>query len=149
VLSIDLVTEIRINNRRVLEPLSLMLADPRRLRAEPTDRIWLRILDVPEALAARRYSVDGRLVIEVVDDFGGFASGRYLLDGGPGGASCSTTTRSPDLTMSAGDLASIYLGEARLATLAWTGRVEGDAAAARLGQLMFSWHLDPWCTVGF
>jgi predicted acetyltransferase len=89
------------------------------------------------------------LVIEVVDDFGGLVTGRYLLDGGPEGASCSTTRRAPNLTVSAADLASIYLGEARVGTLAWSGRVAGDPASVRLAQSMFSWHIDPWCTVGF
>ena len=39
VFSIDLVTKIRVYNRRIHEPLGLMLADPRRLRRKLSDRI--------------------------------------------------------------------------------------------------------------
>lgn len=149
VFSIDLVTKINLSNRRLNEPLAVMLAEPRRMRASISDRIWLRILDVPAALAGRRYSVDGSLVMEVVDDFGGYAGGRFLLEGGPEGASCTPSDRDPDLVISVADLGAAYLGAARIGLLAWTGRVTGDDRAVRLAQSMFSWHLDPWCTVGF
>jgi predicted acetyltransferase len=149
VFSIDLVTGIRASNRRVHEPLGLMLIEPRRLRRTLSDRIWLRILDVPAALSSRRYGAVGTLVLEVVDAFGGFAAGRYLLEGGPDGAECRRTDRDADLTLSVADLGSAYLGNARLGLAAWVGRVRGDEAAVRLADAMFSWHVEPWCTVGF
>ncbi len=147
--SLDLVTTIRLGNRRVHEPLALMLADPRRLRGKLSDRIWLRIVDVPAALAARRYALDGEVVIETIDDFTGIAGGRHLLRGGPDGAECAATRREPDLTMSVADLASAYLGTVRFGELAWLGRIDGDAPAVRRAQSMFSWHVEPWCTVFF
>jgi len=29
------------------------------------------------------------------------------------------------------------------------GRIDGDERAVRLAQSMFSWHIEPWCTVFF
>ncbi len=147
--SVDLVGTVRMGNRRLNEPLRAMLADPRRLSSRLSDAIWLRPMDVPALLSSRSYSASGDLVIEVIDDFMGFSGGRYLLNGSPEGAECSPTDRTPELTMSLADLGSAYLGSARIAQLAWVGRIDGDERAVRLAQSMFQWHIDPWCTVFF
>jgi predicted acetyltransferase len=147
--SIDLVTTIKLSNRRLHEPLRAMLVAPRRLRAKLSDHIWLRVMDVPAVLSARRYPAEGALTIEVVDDFMDFSGGRFLLEGGPDGAACSPTDREPDLVMSLADLSSAILGSARFGQLAWAGRVDGDPAAIRQAQTMFQWFIEPWCTVFF
>jgi predicted acetyltransferase len=148
VFSIDLTTVVEIHNRRLDEPLSWMLAEPRRLRKRVYDQIWLKAFDVPEALAARRYAVDGSLVIEVVDDFDD-SGGRFLLEGGPDGARCVPTGRDADLTLPVADLSAALLGRARFGQLAWVGRVAGDGEAVRRAQSMFAWPVEPWCTVHF
>jgi len=146
---VDLVSTVKFYNRRVTEPLFELLADPRRVRRRMRDGIWLRFIDVPAALAARRYRVDDELVIEVQDDFCPWNEGRYLLTGGPDGAECVITSREADLRIGAADLASAYLGAGRLVAQAWAGRVHGDTSAIDRAQLMFSWAEDSWCTVGF
>jgi len=146
---VDLVSTVKFYTRRVTEPLFELLADPRRVKRRMRDGIWVRLIDVPTALAARRYRVVGELVIEVQDDFCPWNEGRYLLTGGPDGAECVTTSRDADLRIGAADLASAYLGDGRLVAQVWAGRVHGDAAAIDRAQLMFSWAEDSWCTVGF
>jgi predicted acetyltransferase len=146
---VDLVATIEINSRRVREPLTSLLAEPRRLRRSLGDQIWLRILDVPAALSSRRYSVPGSLVLDVRDDFGGFAAGRFRLTGGPDGAECAPTHEEPDLTLSVADLSAALLGDARFTSRAWAGWIDGDDAAAVLAHRMFGWHVDPWCTTFF
>ncbi len=75
------------------------------------DRLWIRILDVAATLSARRYSTDGSIVFDVVDPDGpGYAAGRYRLEAGPGGASCTATGDSPDLRVHQRALAASYLG---------------------------------------
>jgi predicted acetyltransferase len=133
----------------VREPLTSLLVEPRRLRRSLSDQIWLRILDVPAALEARRYSVDGSLVLEVHDDFGGYAEGRYRLTGGPDGAECTRTTDEPDLTLSVADLSACYLGDARFVSRGWSGLIDGDGESLILADRMFGWHVDPWCTTHF
>jgi predicted acetyltransferase len=147
--SIDLVTIIKANNLRLREPIALLLAAPRRLQQLRTDRIWLRLLDVASALAVRRYAADGEVVLEVRDGFAPEAGGRFLLRGGLDGAECVGTGRSPDVSLSAADLAAAYLGDSRLPELAWLGRVQGDAEAVGRAHRMFQWPVPPWCTVRF
>ena len=146
---IDLVHLVKARTRRLREPLALLLEDPRHLQGSRSDRIWLRLIDVAGALAARRYGASGELVLEVIDDFTPQAGGRFLLRGGPDGAECTRTRRSAQVTMALADLAAAYLGDARLDDLAWLGRVQGKPAAVGLAQRMLQWSGQPWCTVRF
>ncbi len=75
----DLVTEVQAHLRRVDEPLRWMVRDQRGIRQTVTDHHWIRILDVPAALEARRYERDGVLDLRVVDPLG-FAGGDYRLE---------------------------------------------------------------------
>lgn len=83
---VDLITTVRAGDRPVDEALGWLLTDGRAVRQTGRyDFLWVRVLDVIGALSARRYGVDGRLVIEVVDTLG-FAEGRFALEGGPAGS---------------------------------------------------------------
>jgi len=148
-LGMDLVTTIKAYARPRRDPLSLLLAAPRRLQQRVGDHIWVRLVDVAAALAARRYAAEGELVLEVADAFTPEAGGRFLLRGGPDGAECSRTDRAPDLSLSSSDLAGCYLGDARLRDLAWLGRVQGAPEAVDRAQRMLHWTLAPWCSVHF
>src|SRR2546428_10353214 len=44
------------------------LADPRRARPQLNDNLWVRIVDLPRALAERRYSCPEDMVLEVRDE---------------------------------------------------------------------------------
>jgi predicted acetyltransferase len=143
--NVDLVNRIEAHFRRSDEPLLHMLADARRLARSSRDGLWLRILDIPAALNARRYQVEGSLVLEVVDAFRPATSGNYLLEAGPGFARCERTPRPADLSLGIADLGAAYLGGTRLATLAEAGRVSGQPAAIDRADLMFAWPIAPWC----
>ena len=149
VIGIDLVEKISVATRRVDEPLLDLLVDRRRATRRLSDKIWLRIVDVPAALEARRYGVEGSIVLRVADDFGPWADGTYRLEGGPDGARCTATDDDPDLVVPVADLGSAYLGSSRLAQGRWLGRIDGDPDAAVLADRMFGWHVEPWCTVHF
>lgn len=145
VLNLDLVQTIRAAHRPVDEPLVHMLEDPRRLMRRAYDALWLRLVDVPKALAARRYGAEGRLVLGVRDDFGGYASGTFELEGGPEGAQVRASTADPDLVLSAADLGAAYLGGVRFTTLHRAGRVTGAGEALLRADAMFGWDCAPWC----
>lgn len=148
-LGVDLVTTIEVSAARIHEPIVELLQEPRRVRRSLGDTIWLRLVDVPAALSARRYATDGELVIEVADEFLPGAGGTFHLEGGPDGAWCESTGAEPDLRMGTADLAGAYLGHSRLADLHWLGRVHGDRAAAMLAHHMFGWGTPPHCSVRF
>jgi len=146
--SIDLVSKIKVRVARSRSRIATLLEDPRRLRAAVGESIWVRLLDVPAALTARRYSVPGDLVIEI-DDPMGYAAGKFALSGGPDGATANPTTSDPDVRLSAESIGSAYLGAPRIAELAWAGRVEGDDEAVALLDLMMRWSEEPHCVVHF
>jgi len=147
--SIDLVTTIKAYHRPLRDPVTLLLAAPRRVQQVRSDHIWTRLVDVAAALAARRYAVAGELVLEVYDGFIPDAGGRFLLRGGPDGAECTRTDREADIRLASADLASAYLGDSRLRDLAWLGRVQGSSEAVGRAHQLFAWPVAPWCTVQF
>jgi predicted acetyltransferase len=144
---VDGVEQVKLPNRCVYEPVRWMLGDARSLvLSELVDFLWLRILDVPAALSARRYAVEDEFVLEVSDEAAGrFAAGRYRLSAGPDGAKCTATDAPADLEISQRTLASIYLGGFRLRELSPLGGVSEHTAGAldRL-DLMFTTPLPPW-----
>ena len=68
-----------MRKRPVDDPLLFQLADPRRARPRLKDALWVRIIDVPGALAGRRYSGPVDVVIEVRDDLLPANAGRWRL----------------------------------------------------------------------
>lgn len=144
-LDIDLSGSVRGDNMAVDDPIQWMLADPRRLVRRRRDAVWLRIVDVPTALAGRRYGSSGRLVIDVSDSFCDWMAGRYALQASPDGASCRPTTDSAELALSAAALGAIYLGGVRASTLARAGQIEERTSGALLrADELFASDRAPW-----
>ena len=142
---VDLISSIEAVNRPLDDPLPWMLADPRRLERLVRDTMWLRLVDVRAALSGRRYAVEGRLVLEVRDPFCSWNQGVFALEGGPDGARCDPSRGSPDVVLSAADLAEVYLGTVKFGTLSRAGRVdERSTGALNLADDMFATQLQPW-----
>lgn len=123
-----------------------MLADPRRLRTvRVRDFLWLRLLDVPAALTARRYAARDTIVIEVADDACPHNTGRYALEVGEDLPVCERTATRPELELRVEDLAAAYLGGVSFTALARAGRVRERRAdaLARCDRLFASWPR-PW-----
>ena len=151
-LGIDVIDRIHLDDRPVDEPLHWLLADARAMRqTHRVDWMWLRILDPRAALSARRYSVEGSVVLEIVDpDGAGFAAGRYLLEGGPDGAQCTPTTRSAQLAVHQRALAASYLGATSLTSQRPSGLIdELSPGALTRADSMLATSLAPWCATGF
>jgi predicted acetyltransferase len=123
-------------------PLFLLLATPRRMRYRMGDALWVRLVDVGAALSGRRYSEEGRIVLEVADEFCPWNEGRWKLEDG----AAERTDDEPDLRLPVQSLASAFMGGISFATLARAGRVEEvtDGALARADGL-FRWDRHPWC----
>lgn len=146
----DLMGKIESWPRPLDEPLLHMLAHPRALGLRVTDGMWIRVVDVPKALASRRYAAEGSLVFEVHDSFCSWNEGRYELDAGPDGASCRPSDRGPDLAVEAADLGAVYLGGARFEHLHRAGRVvEVTPGALGRADAMFMWDPLPFCSAVF
>ena len=120
-LDLDLIRAFRRGNAPVDDPLHELVANPRMIKTELSDAAYARIVDVPAALGARSYAVDLDLVIEVVDAFLPESGGRFRLQGGPDGSDVTRTDHTPDLSLSARQLAAIYLGGTPATTFARAG----------------------------
>jgi len=130
VFGVDLVVKIVAVNLPIDEPLRFMLADPRQLRTDFVyDSLWVLPLDVAALLSARTYASAGTLTIEVVEPGG--PKGRFVLDGGPDGASCiEAPEQTPDVTLNRAALGAALLGGNSWATLAHAGEVDEHTTSA-------------------
>lgn len=143
-LTVDLTRETSYWMGAVDEPLQYLVDEPRRLGSRLGDSLWVRLVNVPAALAARRYAAPVDVVIEVEDPLIPANSGAWHLIGDPGSATCRPATRPADLRCEIGALGAAYLGDASLATLAAAGRVQ-DLGSDRLASTAtaFGWHRAP------
>ncbi|WP_219418787.1 GNAT family N-acetyltransferase [Pseudonocardia nigra] len=151
-LDLDLVGAVEGWLRPLDEPLELLLADPRDCRVTGVeDETWLRLVDVPTALAARSYRPAGPVLLAVHDPFLERNAGVYrIADGaaervGPLGGPVA-----PELECDAAALAMAYLGDRTPSQLAATGwwRVHDGAAVAR-ADAAFATPDTPWCGTYF
>ncbi len=81
---IDLVGRIHADRVPVPPPLFHLLAEPRRLGLTVVDGLWLRIVDLPAALAGRHYASADDLVLDVSDEFCPWNTGRWRVDAAGG-----------------------------------------------------------------
>ncbi|MGC5033155.1 GNAT family N-acetyltransferase [Micromonospora sp. DT229] len=143
-LSIDLTRQVTCLRAAVDEPLLRMVDEPRRLSPTLVDALWVRVVDVPGALSARRYATDIDVVIEVTDDLLPANTGRWRLKGGPTAASCVPVTDPADLACDVSCLGELFLGGARLIALADAGRLrELRPGALASADPAFGWHRAP------
>ncbi len=148
---IDLVGELEVPNRPVDDLAPLLTRDPRAIRVtEVADALWVRILDLPGAVAARTWAAPARVVLDVAGARADGIGGRWALDLGPDGGSCTPTDRPPDLAVAEGDLAGLYLGDGTLARLVAAGRAQErtPGAAAALDAALRT-PLAPWAATDF
>jgi predicted acetyltransferase len=143
-LNVDLTRRVEYPFAAPDEPLLYLVDEPRRLGTTLSDALWLRLVDLPAALSARRYQSPVDVVLAVEDPMLPENSGRWHLTGGPSAASCTRTDRPADLDCDLGALGAAYLGGASLGTLAAAGRVRelvpGTLAPASAA---FGWHRAP------
>jgi predicted acetyltransferase len=149
---LDLTDCVIASGRPEHEPLRWALADSRQLTVTGVhDHLWLRLVDLPAALSARRYAAEGSLVLEVTDPFCPWNEGRWLLEGGPDSAECRPAPGAlgVDLRLDVTALGSLFLGGTSLALLVRAGRVEADRTSVRRAAHLFGSGPDPWCSTEF
>jgi predicted acetyltransferase len=150
VLDLDLVSKLTAWSRPADEPLLHLLREPRRLNMRLKDGMWVRLLDIPRALTARRYPHDGRIVFGVRDVFCPWNEGRYALDARAEGATCEQTDDEAELLLTTNELAAAYLGGSTFSQLHRAGRVsEERAGAIGTADAMFAWDPPPWAMLHF
>lgn len=112
-----------------------LLTNPRLARVtSSSDDLWIRIMNIPVALEARRYQADLDAVLEVSDGFRG-DGGRFALQIRDGHARCAPTDAPADIELSLDVLGSLYLGGHRPEVFVTANRLRSKDSAVvhRLG----------------
>lgn len=147
---IDLTSTLTARGRPVDEAWQYQVSDIRRCRPTLRDALYVRLVDVGAALAARTYQAPVDVVFEVEDAFCPWNEGCWRLSGDRKGASCERTSDAADLALSVRELGAAYLGGVGLASLAAAGRVRelrpGALTEASVG---FGSPVVPWLPYGF
>lgn len=142
--SVDLTRSVRVSFAAVDEPLQYLVNEPRRLDMRLFDSLWVRVLDVPRALAARRYAAPVDVVIEIEDPHITANEGRWRLVADRETATCTPTDSAADLRVHIQALGGAYLGGASLVSLADGGRVrELRQGTLTPASTAFGWHRAP------
>ncbi|WP_285733793.1 GNAT family N-acetyltransferase [Nocardiopsis sp. ATB16-24] len=110
----DLVGKVSFEFLALDDPLRHLLLDPDRAAPTLYTSLWLRLVDVPGALAERSYSVPFEAVLEVTDGYAPWNAGRWHVKADTGGARVEATDADPDLSLDAAHLGAAYLGQTTL-----------------------------------
>lgn len=146
-LGVDLISEIRLQASAVDAPVEWLLTDRRACRVtDVEDEIWLRLVDVPAALAARDYPAAEPVSIGVRDPLLAGNSGTYRL----GEHGVERTGTQPDLECDVDTLAAMYLGDVTASALATAGRLTvAEPKALARADALFAGTVSPWCGTFF
>ncbi len=143
--NIDLYPRVKYWNLPTDDPLWWKLVDFRRVERKRSDALYVRIMDVPAALEARRYEADGTIRIGVDDPFRPDTSGVYELAVTGGEAKCVAVDGEADVELRTDSLGALYLGGQSARSMAAAGRISGGHD--HIGQLdrLFRSAAEPWC----
>ncbi|HEY0189448.1 MAG TPA: GNAT family N-acetyltransferase [Cellulomonas sp.] len=157
-LDLDLTASVSTGLLPVDDALAALLVDARRAVPKTTDNLWVRLLDVPAALAGRRYAAPVDLRIDVRDAALPANAGTWRLVTGPADADGTCPARvervagvdddraAADLVLDVRELGAAYLGGRSLRALAEAGLVEARTPAAlHAATTAFGWPLAPVC----
>ncbi|QTE30454.1 GNAT family N-acetyltransferase [Pengzhenrongella sicca] len=157
VLDLDLMSTIESPKLAADDVLLSLLVNVRVTRPRIADNVWIRLLDVPTALAARRYAAPLDAVFEVTDALLPANAGRWRVRTGTGGtdvvgfpAEVTPSTEPADLTVDVRELGAAYLGGRSLTAFAAAGLVtEHRPGALASATTAFGWPVAPLCSWTF
>ncbi len=146
---IDLVERVTWHAADPLDPVRWALTDLDCFKTTALEEfLWVRVLDVPVALAARPWGADGDVVLEVRDPQG-HAAGRYRVLAKDGAADVSRTDDRAGVSVDGETLGSLYLGGVPAAGLRDAQRITGDRAVVDRFVAMAELPDAPYNLLGF
>lgn len=152
-LDLDLTATVEGPMLPVDDALLHLLVDPRAVVPKVNDNLWVRLLDLPVALAGRRYAAPVDVVLEVSDARLPANAGRWRLTTGErdaDGTYAATvvgTQDEADLRLDVRELGAVYLGGRSLAAQARAGLVvEERPGALQSTAAAFLWPVAPVCS---
>lgn len=145
-LDLDLTATVETPMLPVDDPLLQLLVDARPTRRRLGDNLWVRVLDLPAALTARRYAAPLDVVIDMTDSLLPANAGRWrLATGAAGAAEVTRTDAEADVRLDVRELGALYLGGRSATALASAGLVQGGRPALDRVTAAFTSPLAPVC----
>jgi len=147
----DLSGTVTIHGIASTDPVLSWVQGPRGLGdVKPFDSLWVRLVDVPEALATRGYEADCDVVAEVADDQAPWNAGRWRIRVKDGTAEATRTDDDAEVELPVTALGAAYLGVTNLAEMHRAGVI----AEHRPGAVRELWHafrtdVGPYAARGF
>jgi len=131
------------------QPFDMIAAlDGRAADREASPQLWLRILDVAQALSLRRYAAASSTVLAVGDELLEANRDRFLLETyDDGTASVASSTAEAAITLDVGALGRVFLGGSTFGELAASGAiVVGDVSVLEKIDRAFATTGTPFCS---
>jgi predicted acetyltransferase len=151
VTDLDLSGTVTVNGIAGSDPLLSWVQGPRGLSdVRPFDSLWLRVVDLPAALAARGYEADCDVVADVADDQAPWNAGHWRIRVKEGLGEATPTDDAAQVTLSVSALGAAYLGGTNLAELHRAGVIAEHApGAVRELSRAFRTDVGPYAARGF
>ena len=148
----DLIGTVKVGCVGVDDPLLQWVGGPRSTSDVATyDSLWVRLVDLPQALQARTWSAPCDVVVEVADAAAPWNEGSWRITAGSDGeATVERTTAESDVRLGVEALGAAYLGGGNLVAQQRAGIVEErrEGAVAELWRAMRT-DVAPTASVGF
>jgi predicted acetyltransferase len=137
-LDFDLIGTVQVRTVGLDDPMLLWAGGPRATADVNTfDSLWVRLVDLPAALAQRTWSAGCDVVVEVTDRHAPWNEGRWRIRAdGSGEATVERVDADPELRIGTEALGAAYLGGGNLVALRRAGLVE----EAREGAVAELWR---------
>ncbi|MGZ4438723.1 MAG: GNAT family N-acetyltransferase, partial [Nocardioidaceae bacterium] len=151
-LDFDLIGTVKLGTVGVDDPVLLWAGGPRSTSDVATyDSLWVRLVDLPEALQARAWSAPCDVVVEVADAAAPWNDGSWRIRADDtGAATVQRTAGESDVRLDVAVLGAAYLGGGNLVALQRAGLVaeRRSGAVAELWRAMRT-EVAPTAAVGF
>lgn len=148
----DLIGTVKVGCVGVDDPLLQWVGGPRSTSDVATyDGLWVRLVDLPQALQARTWSALCDVVVEVADAAAPWNEGSWRITAGTGGeATVERTTAESDVRLGVEALGAAYLGGGNLVAQQRAGLVaeRREGSVAELWRAMRT-DVAPTAAVGF
>ncbi|HET7303170.1 MAG TPA: GNAT family N-acetyltransferase [Segeticoccus sp.] len=150
-LDFDLTGPVSVRGLGTGSPITWWAGGPRAVKQKSFDSLWVRLVDLDRAVAARGYAAPCDVVLEVADDLCPWNAGRWRFTAsGDGQGRLARTDDDADLRVGMAPLGAAWLGGRTLAGQQALGLAE-ELRTGAIRELSRAWQADvaPIGAIGF
>ncbi len=126
----DLSGRVEVWNLPIDTPVQLWFDQPRHHKQRRGDALYIKLIDVADALSRRTYAAPADVVLEVADETSPWNAGRWRMSVDQSGCAYTKTTDAADLTLDVSALGAAYLGGTTLDSFGAAGWIDEHTPGA-------------------